>query len=106
MANKQAAFSDFLTRSQLTGSLFIALIFASLTFVLATTDPSNGTVLPTESATPLDAVCSTTAGECGTAPNCSQRCANVNNYIRAACIIVEGLNTCFCYFSCALAGSP
>ena len=43
MANKQAAFSDSLTRSQLTESLFIALIFASLPFVLATTDHSDGT---------------------------------------------------------------
>ncbi|XP_050288449.1 protein STRUBBELIG-RECEPTOR FAMILY 8 isoform X1 [Quercus robur] len=39
MANKQAAFSHSLTRSQLTKSLFIALIFLALPLVLATTDP-------------------------------------------------------------------
>ncbi|KAF3958510.1 hypothetical protein CMV_016600 [Castanea mollissima] len=41
MANKQAAFSYSLTRSQLTESPFIALIFLALPLVLATTDPSD-----------------------------------------------------------------
>ncbi|XP_075666842.1 protein STRUBBELIG-RECEPTOR FAMILY 8 isoform X1 [Castanea sativa] len=41
MANKQAAFSYSLTRSQLTESLLIALIFLALPLVLATTDPSD-----------------------------------------------------------------
>ncbi len=43
MANKHAALSHSLTRPQLTESLFIALIFAALPLVLATTDPSDGT---------------------------------------------------------------
>lgn len=41
MANKHAALSHSLTRPQLTESLFIALIFAALPLVLATTDPSD-----------------------------------------------------------------
>ncbi|KAL4628294.1 hypothetical protein ACB092_05G226800 [Castanea dentata] len=41
MANKQAAFLYSLTRSQLTESLLIALIFLALPLVLATTDPSD-----------------------------------------------------------------
>ena len=43
MANKQAALSHSLTRSQLTESLFIALIFLALPLVLATTDTLDGT---------------------------------------------------------------